>query len=861
MAGTGHRYEISNPTAVTKFANHWRGTALARDLEEAHAWLCSKHFLKYLTGELFSFRLKPAHVINSVIPDEKSQHIVAKVVAGDEVRRFDPDLFETLGPDLAHILDWIAELKRTDDPLYKKVSRMETPVLAGRADAWTKRLNARSIAFDGISHPVLSASPELTWFELKDSRALSYEGSMMSHCVGGHDYARMVEAGQTRIFSLRTETQKPVLTAEIRNDDRGPSLVQIQKRGNGGLPIAYCDAAVSLLNAVAAQDLRGAARRYALVCEAGRWTTIFDAWAAINFMGRTAMSDGRSLMIMSATDAAAPLVVVEYALGSQSPERWFEGDFDPLLVRLKPAADTEPHYDDQLEACEIANHFAAGDIRAAQALGPPWMKLSKASSRLVPRVDTYERVEMPSGFFYKEKVDGTSPAECYLPHSADPSRLMMVATKTEYDIQATIVPGQRISHAETARCLDFLTATKARSIKKDGSGEAVNEFTRLCEPMLIAETLEWRSFLADRREVPARKTSGIWQETEYLLRYRPDRFGSIDIHVRDGTVTHLSGFCSGKDTLIEIVTKLRQKRLTSAKFLTLSSLGRKRGDATTIFMCDGKWVWSDCDRKFVTTAQLALEANARRPDSVSEAVLNGLLTHANAMLQRETLKVYGLVVDLKRRLLDAWFMRATSLENYPVRRRSIWATLDEGAHYPIIDRMIDLADQGFELDSRKSTSQFKKFLALLSGAYGRRVDIWVEVEFTEFLVRWYRHLPKKYMNMMSSYWLSCPVWLAKPDVAGRLLEILADERTWKTKFRDAVKSQAERTLDEADYASMDSRDLANHARLFHLIAKSRYLYGRKVETLGTLVGHLSSDPAQKDVPLDELREIHAKYAA
>ncbi|MCS4088649.1 PcfJ domain-containing protein [Rhizobium sp. BK176] len=862
MAGTGHRYEISNPTAVETFVARWRDDARSREINEALSWLSSRHFLKYLTGELFSFRLKPAHVINSPIPDEKRQHILTKVLAGEEVRRFDPDLFETLGADLHHILDWIAELKRTEDPLYKKVSRMDTRVLATKADAWTKRLNANSIAYGGTSDPLLSVSPDLTWFELKDSAALRYEGSMMSHCVGGFGYAQMVDSGKTRIFSLRKDTVKPVLTVEISNGERGPTLIQIQKRANGGLPVAYCDAAVSLLNTLGVHDFHGVGRRYALVYAHGHWTSIFDTWDTIHFLGRTVLSDQRSLMFMSAKDPSKPLMVVEHALGPQAAKRWYTADFEPLMVRIKPADDMTPHYEDQLEACEIANYFVRGDVEKARGFGLPWMRTVGDTATLVPEVDTYERIEMPDGFFYKQRCSDESAAECYLPHSDDPARLLMVAAKTKYDIEANVLPGQRISRAEAQRCLDFLTATKVKWFKNDASDSrtTTTEFYKLCQPTLIPETREWRSFVADMVEVPAKTTDGRWQETDYLLRYFPDNYGSIDIHMHAGAVTRLSGFRSDKKDLVEIVAKLRQKRLTSERFLTLSRIGKKGADAPAIFTLDGRWVWSDNERKFRTLAQQTIEAFERNVDSVSEPVLNGLLTHCNAMLRDDALKTREAVHDARSRLLVAWFMRVASFENYAVRRGGLWSALDDQVHYALIDRLVDLADLGFVLDSRKSKAQFKKALARVSQAYGRRTDLMTETEVTEFVVRWHRVLPKKFMNMTSTFWLSCPTWLAKPDVAGRLLDILADERTRKTKFRDAVWSQAEKTISDANYASMDARELANHAKLFHAVSKSRYvLYSRNIEALDTLVKHLNAAPVTADVPLDELRQVHAKY--
>jgi hypothetical protein len=863
MAGTGHRYEISNPTAVETYVSRWRDNAHSRELSEALSWLGSKHFLKYVTGETFSFRLKPAHVIKSTIPDEKREHILTKVVGGQEVRRFDPDLFETLGADLGHILDWIAELKRTGDTLYKKVSRMDTQVLSGKADAWTKRLTARAVSHIGTCDPVLSVSPELTWFELRDSEALSYEGSMMSHCVGGPGYAQAVGAGKTRIFSLRKEKLKPILTIEISNSERGPTLVQIQKRANGGLPVAYCDAAVSLLNMVGATDIHGYASRYALVCSNTCWSTLFDTWGIISFLGRTVLSDGRSLMFMSKRDPSKPLMVVNHALGQEAAEHWFTDDFDPLMVRMKQADDASPHYEDQTEACAIANHFVRDDVEKALGFGFPWMRAVEGTATLVPLVDTYDRIALPSGgFFYREKCSDETGAECYLPHSDDPARLLMVAAKEKYHIGANLMAGQRVSRAETQRCLDFLTATNVNRLANEAADTrmATDDFKRQCEPTLIQETGQWRSFAADCVEVPAKTTDGRWQETSYLLRYRPDKSRIIDIHVHAGKATRLSGYPSDKKDLVEIVSKLRQKRLASEGFLTLSHFGRRDADVPVAFKMDVKWVWSDNERKLLGLMQQAIKSCEHSPDSISEPVLNGLLARCNAMLRDHSIKCREALLEAKPRLLVAWFMRVASFENYPVRRGGVWSAMDDKVHYALIDRLIDLADSGFDLGDRKSKSQFKKALARVSKSYGRRAELMAETEITEFVVRWHRVLPKKFMNMTSSYWMPCPTWLAKPDVAGRLLEILADERTRKTKFRDSVWQQAEKTVSDADYSSMNARDLANHAKLFNAVARSRYiLYGRNLDALDKLVAQLNFSAVDNDVPLHELREVHSKY--
>jgi hypothetical protein len=865
MAGTGHKYEISNPTAVKAMIMQWRSAAIERGLDTAVTWLNSKHLMKFITGEAFTFRLKPGHVLNSSIsvdPEERRKFIVDKIVAGEEVRRFDPELFEALGPGIPHILDWVADLKASEDPLYGKVARMETPVLVAKADAWTKFLNKKAWTSDGETEAVLSVSPELTWFELKDSKALSNEGYRMGHCVGSQGYDELVRTGRSRIYSLRTDRSKPILTAEVRYESPQGTLIQIQKRANGGLPIAYCEAASMLLNAVGAVDRHSLANRYALVFSNGSWTTIYDEWHATTVFGRQVLTDGCSLMFMCSTDPAKPLAVVEYSSSGQA-DTWFDQEFDADNVRFRLADDLPPLYRDQVEACDLANLFFKKASRMNRTPAS-WMAISQEDSFL-PLVDTYERVQTNDCFFYKKQLkDDTS--SFLLPHSQDPARILMTASKGKYDVVANVATGQKISRVEVGRCLAFMTATNTRWISEPGGvrSEETDAFRKLCLPVLLPESNEWRSFAADLNEAPATRTSGKWHLTDYLLRYYPNNYTFIDIHIANRKmVSDISGGLVEREHVLELVAMLRKKRLTSEKMLRLTGWGDRRSDAIFIFTRDGKWVWTDNERTFSKEAIATVEAISKTPFAVSSHVLDAILTHANVLIAKKNGDGQEELKDIKSRLLPIWFMGTQTFDQLPFHRAGRLSILDDVTRYPVIDRLISLADIGFDISSRRAGAQFRKFLKKLSVEYGRgRVPWSYEAEYEEFVFKWYLHLPQKYLNKVSPFWSKLPSWLLPEEALQRILEIISGNKALNTKFRSSVYDLAERILVDADYAQMSDNDLSCHARLFLVIARTRYLYGSRLASLGQLVEQLkvrgTGDPDTSNFLIGRFEEENQK---
>jgi hypothetical protein len=71
------------------------------------------------------------------------------------------------------------------------------------------------------TQPVLPTSKDMTWVDVKDSDALSLEGNIMGHCVGGSNYCSAVNRGTTKIVSLRDKKGFPHVTIELTANDKG----------------------------------------------------------------------------------------------------------------------------------------------------------------------------------------------------------------------------------------------------------------------------------------------------------------------------------------------------------------------------------------------------------------------------------------------------------------------------------------------------------------------------------------------------------------------------------------------------------------------------------------------------------------
>jgi hypothetical protein len=81
---------------------------------------------------------------------------------------------------------------------------------------------------------VLPASKNMNWVDVKGSDALSLEGNIMGHCVGGSNYCSAVNKGTTKIISLRDNKGFPHVTIELTANDKGvfDKVAQIKGTAN-----------------------------------------------------------------------------------------------------------------------------------------------------------------------------------------------------------------------------------------------------------------------------------------------------------------------------------------------------------------------------------------------------------------------------------------------------------------------------------------------------------------------------------------------------------------------------------------------------------------------------------------------------
>jgi hypothetical protein len=81
----------------------------------------------------------------------------------------------------------------------------------------------------------MPAKDDMKWLNVKSSDALSLEGNIMGHCVGGSNYCSAVDKGSRKIVSLRDKKGIPHVTIELASDTAKGSfdrVVQIKGTGN-----------------------------------------------------------------------------------------------------------------------------------------------------------------------------------------------------------------------------------------------------------------------------------------------------------------------------------------------------------------------------------------------------------------------------------------------------------------------------------------------------------------------------------------------------------------------------------------------------------------------------------------------------
>lgn len=122
-----------------------------------------------------------------------------------------------------------------------EIKNMGVVDVAAKAREWhrkmeTARQNPEKFSskelFQGTT-PVLNVD-KYKWVDVKSSDALSLEGNIMGHCVGGSNYCNAVTQGKTKIVSLRDKKGFPHVTIELTANDKGvfDKVAQIKGTAN-----------------------------------------------------------------------------------------------------------------------------------------------------------------------------------------------------------------------------------------------------------------------------------------------------------------------------------------------------------------------------------------------------------------------------------------------------------------------------------------------------------------------------------------------------------------------------------------------------------------------------------------------------
>lgn len=852
MAGTGHKYEISNPRAVSHFIYGFLGEAASRDLDKATEWLRTKHFLKYVTGPRFTYALKPTHILKTVDEEEKSTELLSRLLDGREVRRFAPYLFETLGPDIHHILDWIADLKETGDKAYAKVARMDTEVMVAKAAAWTNALAKKAAEPEGQNELVLAIDNELSWYELKDERSLRYEGEQMAHCVGSSVYTSKINRGEARIFSLRKDVSKPLLTVEIETSHGRNALQQVQKHGNGGLPISLCDMVVDLLAQLHATDELDRGKSYGLVAKNRAWSTVYDSWEQVDLAGRKVLSDGKRFLFFCATDTSKPLLVAEkWSHNLQDGAEYFS---------FRDATAVPPHYDDQIEACDIVNtvlktfHVASVSAQWIRTLTD-----EMDNKRVAPEIDTLERVYLDANiFFYKRTLPLDAP-EYLLPHANDRARILMATSQSDdtRSVYAHVSPGQRIARSQIDRCLAFMNKLQVRFLGKPGLGatdEPTRDFMHEFKPVRVSDTIGWKAFALDCREEESKLESAKWLVSDYLLRFSID-FGSSDFFVDGRKLLGWNGAVLRRDALVEVTRLLNRKRIGYDQVIWMENW-RPEGLDTLLFKLNGKWTFVDTARKFKAVAATALSLGNKAPSSL----LDALLTYCRMLMNPSKSSIVSIPLDDTRNaLLVAWLQSVTDFSKYPVPAAGYMAFRPR-RHYGLLERATDLGEAGYTPATKKEVATIRKLFGAIVSYLGRgKIRYPHDTEFSGFVVRWWKHLPKRTINKASPYDIREAFRKCYGSASSEYLAILNDPELYRTSLRDGVRMAADKMLKEAEYTGIATDVIASHARLYARLSKDRHLYSDHLDCLKRLLDAFVPTTADDEEVRCRLVELSHKY--
>ena len=122
------------------------------------------------------------------------------------------------------------------------IKNMGVPDAIAKSKQWHARMEAArrdpskfspKQLFEGTKE-MLPTAGDMKWVDVRTPDALSLEGNIMGHCVGGSNYCNAVAKETTKIVSLRDKKGVPHVTIEIQKDQNGnfSRIAQIKGTGN-----------------------------------------------------------------------------------------------------------------------------------------------------------------------------------------------------------------------------------------------------------------------------------------------------------------------------------------------------------------------------------------------------------------------------------------------------------------------------------------------------------------------------------------------------------------------------------------------------------------------------------------------------
>jgi hypothetical protein len=863
MAGTGHSYEVSNPGAARLAVISLVAQARSRDLAPAVDWLNTRHFLKYATGPAFTYELTAHHLLSATEAEEKDPRLLGKLASGGSVRRFTEEGLKTVGPDFSHIFDWIADLKRSGSRDYEKVARMSTEVVISKAREWTRRLAKRHDGARGETRPVLALADGLCWHELLDAAALAHEGAVMDHCVGGNGYTGQLHSGKSRIFSLRNEDGRSILTLELVRRDRlstpawiAWTLGQVQTKGNGGLPFSYCHHVIHILNEiVVADDLRAGSRYNLVRQDERRWTSVFDTWKSSLLHGHAVYTDGHQMLVSSRIDPSRPLFVLA---DDRRSSDWFGRDKVDATVSARDVGGLPPHYDDQTDAANFLNRLGV----KRHYVG--WLGIDVDRGILVPAVDLYEEFSVGGARAYKDDT-GT----VYVPHTSDRARLLMKFAKGSFrSAEAEVITEQRISRVEALNCLSLMTACEVRGFRRTNNisttergGDPTERFKDTYSPVLTEAG--WRSFALDRTVLKAVRSEGEWLVAPYRIVYAAGRIERIEFSIAaDGvTITGGYGWAMNPEHAREIARFLDRGGFVCHSPIVGNSYGPER--STVFLQGGGKWTWFDTPQRFRTVARRLLDRH-EAGTKMSTRELSVLLAQARTHSKKDKR-----LLDVRRRALPHWFMAERQFGDLHVFPFS--GVMFDADGDSLVERMCELHDAGFRVVDKKQAAQFRKAIAVINKRLGRGNFRYMlsTKGLPDLLFRWHALLERPFLN-------KAPLLLSsdfadESDKLARCLSVMTEPKAKSSKFMDRVVWLAQDLLRAAnDYAAMPPAELMEHVRLYAALRRRCYLYETYLENVTKLrdaadaairSGQLGEEAVAVRKDMEDFIEYHAEQAA